>query len=162
MSGDQLPVMEDTGVTARVIAGRFHGTQSPVPTLSELFQVDVVVQQGASVDVPASHPERAIYVAQGRLDLGGGGVFDAGQLLVLKPAKKVVLRAAGGTPARLMLVGGEPMDGPRYIAWNFVSSSLELIEQAKQDSRDQKFPAVPDETEFIPLPEIPGKPVRYP
>ena len=158
----ELPVLDDAGVVARLIAGSFHGRQSPVPTLSDLFQVDVLLQPGARMNVPAEYAERAIYVAHGTLDLGSDGSFEAGQLIVLKPGREVVLSAAGSIPARLMLVGGEPMDGPRYLTWNFVSSSPELIEQAKSDWRNQKFPAVPSETEFIPLPDIPGKPVRYP
>jgi redox-sensitive bicupin YhaK (pirin superfamily) len=159
---DQLPVLDDAGVQARIIAGDFHGKRSPVATLSELFQVDVLLAPGARIDVPGDYSERAIYVTQGSLNLGDDGIFEAGQLLVLKPGRQVVLQGAGSTPSRLLLVGGEPMDGPRYLTWNFVSSSPERIEQAKQDWRDQKFPAVPDETEFIPLPDIQGKPVRYP
>lgn len=158
----ELPVQEDKGVLARVIAGSFHGRRSPVNTLSELYQVDIVLQPGARLDVPADYPERAIYVAQGALDLGRDGIFEAGQLLVLKPGQQVVLRGAGTGPARLLLVGGEAMDGPRYLTWNFVSSSPELIEQAKDDWRNQRFPSVPEETEYIPLPDIPGRPVRYP
>lgn len=156
-----LPVQEGEGVTARVIAGSFFGRQAPVATLSELFQVDVVLQPGARLDVPSAYPEQALYVVQGTLDLGNDGTFDAGQLLVLKPGRSITL-AAGAQAVRIMLLGGEPMDGPRYLSWNFVSSSAERIEQAKDDWRHQRFAAVPEETEFIPMPDIPGKPVRYP
>ena len=158
----ELPVQEDQGASARIIAGNFYGQRSPVPTLSDLFQVDVQLQPGANIDVPAEYPEQAIYVSQGTLDLGNDGVFEAGRLIVLKPGKSITMRAMGPVPARLMLVGGEPMDGPRYLSWNFVSSSPDLIEQAKEDWRNQRFAKVPEETEFIPLPDIPGKPVRYP
>ena len=157
-----LPVQEEAGVVARVIAGSFHGQRSPVDSLSELYQVDLQLAPGAEIDVPPDYPERALYVAAGTLDLGSDGIFEAGQLLVLNPGKQVILRGAGPGPTRVLLVGGEPMDEPRYLAWNFVSSSLELIEQAKDDWRHQRFPAVPKETEYIPLPDIPGKPVRYP
>jgi len=158
----QLPAQEDQGVQARVIAGSFYGLHSPVPTSSALFQVDMQLQPGARIDMPAEYPEQAVYIAQGALDLGSDGVFEAGQLLVLKPGKAVTLKASGTAPARLMLLGGEPMDGPRYLTWNFVSSSPDLIEQAKTDWKEQRFAKVPGETEFIPLPDIPGKPVRYP
>jgi len=157
-----LPIEEGEGVSARIIAGSFFGHRSPVATLSDLFYVDVQLQPGARIDVPAEYTEQALYVVAGRLDLGRDGVFDAGQLLVLKPGKGITLAAAGPTAARVMLLGGEPMDGPRYLAWNFVSSSAERLEQAKQDWREQRFAAVPGETEFIPLPDVPGKPVRYP
>ncbi|MGH8808043.1 MAG: pirin family protein [Noviherbaspirillum sp.] len=158
----ELPVEEGEGVNARIVAGRFLGRQSPVPTLSDLFFVDVQLQPGARLTVPAEYAEQAIYVVQGQIDLGKDGVFDAGRLLVLKPKTSVTLTATGIVPARVTLLGGEPMDGPRYLTWNFVASSAERIEQAKQDWRNQTFPKVPGETEFIPLPDIPGKPARYP
>ncbi|MES2534604.1 MAG: pirin family protein [Pseudomonadota bacterium] len=157
-----LPFEDADGASARIIAGRFFGRSSPVPTLSDLFYVDVQLQPGARMDVPAEYAEQAIYVVQGRLDLGRDGLFEAGQLLVLKPGKSVTLASASTGVTRLMLLGGEPMDGPRYLTWNFVSSSSDRIEQAKEDWREQRFDKVPEETEFIPLPDTPGKPVRYP
>lgn len=157
----ELPVEEGEGVTARIVAGSCFNRRSPVQTLSDLFYVDVQLQPGARIELPADYTERAIYIVEGRLDLGRDGAFDAGELLVLKPGKRVTL-AAGTTNVRAVLLGGEPMDGPRYLTWNFVSSSAERIEQAKQDWREQRFAKVPGETEFIPLPDLPGKPVRYP
>lgn len=159
---DELPVEEDKGVSARIIAGSYFGRRSPVPTLSDLFQVDVSLAPGARIHVPADYPEQAIYVVQGTLDLGKEGLFESGQLLVLKQGQGMTVSASGHEHARFMLLGGEPMDGPRYLSWNFVSSSAERIEQAKEDWRLQRFGRVPDETESIPLPDIPGKPVRYP
>jgi redox-sensitive bicupin YhaK (pirin superfamily) len=157
----ELPVAEAEGVTARLIAGSLFGMRSPAPTLSDLFYVDLHMQPHARSQVPAEYSERAIYVTEGMLDLGRDGTFQAGQLLVLKPGQPVAVQA-GPLGARVMLLGGEPMDGPRYLTWNFVSSSADRIEQAKQDWREQRFAAVPGETEFIPLPDIPGKPVSYP
>ena len=157
-----LPVEEGEGVTARIIAGSLFGRRSLVPTLSPMFYADVELQPGARLEIPAEYAERALYVVEGQLDLGADGVFDAGQLLVLKPGQRVTLAGAGAAPARLMLLGGEPMDGPRYLSWNFVSSSAERIEQAKDDWRAQRFPRVPGESVFIPLPDLPGNPVRYP
>jgi len=98
----------------------------------------------------------------GRLDLGKDGIYGAGQLLVLKPNASATLSASGTSAARIMLLGGEPMDCPRYLTWNFVSSSADRIEQAKEDWKNQNFPKVPGETEFIPLPDLAGKPVYYP
>ncbi|RJG11566.1 pirin family protein [Massilia cavernae] len=157
----ELPVEEGEGVSAKIIAGSFFGRRSPVPTLSDLFYVDVQLQPGASVVVPPEYGEQAVYVVSGSVDLGRDGRFDAGQLLVLKPGKSVTLSGVGAG-ARVMLLGGEPMDGPRAIIWNFVASSAERLEQAKEDWRLQRFPAIPGETEFIPLPELPGRPVFYP
>jgi redox-sensitive bicupin YhaK (pirin superfamily) len=158
---NELPVEEGEGIRATLIAGRFFGREAPVPVLSDLFYVDVQLQQGAKLDIPAEYEERAIYVVEGKLDLGQDGVFDAGQLLVLKPGKNVAASATG-SPARLMLLGGEPMDGPRAVVWNFVSSSAERLEQAREDWRMQRFPSIPGEQDWIPLPEQSGQPVFYP
>jgi redox-sensitive bicupin YhaK (pirin superfamily) len=158
----ELPVVEGEGASARIIAGSFFGKRSPVATLSDLFYADLQLQPGARVAMPAEYSEQAMYVVEGQLDLGRDGIFGAGQLVVLKPRAQVTLAAAGTSPARVMLLGGEPMDGPRYLSWNFVASSEERIEQAREDWRSMAFPKVPDETEFIPLPDTKGKPVRYP
>lgn len=158
----ELPVIEGEGATARIVAGSYFGRSSPVVTQPDLFYVDLVLSPGARIALPAHYSEQAIYVVEGRLDLGRDGVFDAGQLLVLKPGSGATLTSAGPGATRAVLVGGEPMDGPRHLSWNFVSSSQERIEQAKEDWRRGNFPEVPGETEFIPLPELPGKPVSYP
>jgi hypothetical protein len=166
IGADQLPVEEGEGVTARIIAGEYFGRRSPVPAESPMFYVDLALQPGARLTLPAEYPEQALYIVDGSIDLGRDGVFSAGQLVVLKPGARLTVGAAGGADAgagaRVMLLGGEPMDGPRYLTWNFVSSSEERIEQAKEDWRAQRFARVPGETEFIPLPDLPGRPVRYP
>ena len=158
----ELPLEQGDGIEARIIAGSFFGKTSPVQTVSPLFYVDVQLQPGSSLPVPAGYSERAIYLVSGQVDLGSDGVFDAGRMMVLKDGAPLVVKNAGNVPARLMLLGGEPMAEARYISWNFVSSSQERIEQAKQDWRNRSFPEVPDETEFIPLPESPARPVQYP
>lgn len=157
-----LPILEGDGASAKIIAGSFFGKSSPVPTLSDLFYVDVALAPKARLDVPAEYPEQAIYVVEGQLDLGRDGIYGPGQLLVLRANTAVTLRNGSNGTTRLMLLGGEPMDGSRYLVWNFVSSSIERLEQAKEDWRLQRFAAVPGETEFIPLPDLPGKPIGYP
>ncbi len=156
----QLPVEVGEGIVARIVAGSFFGCRSPVPVLSDLVFADITLQPGATVSVPPEYDEQAVYVVQGQVECGADGVFEAGRLLVLKPGAGVTLKAAAG--ARVVVVGGEPMDGPRYLTWNFVSSSPDRIEQAKDDWRQQRFAMVPGESEFIPLPDLPGRPVRYP
>ncbi len=161
VTADRLPMMEGEGIMAKVIAGSFFGKTSPAPTLSDLFYVDVDMQPGARLVVPPDHEEQAIYVVRGKIDLGNDGIFDAGQLLVLKPGKTLTVKAASAG-ARIMLLGGEPLDGPRAVLWNFVSSSAERLEQAKQDWKNGRFPGIAGETERIALPDLPGKPVFYP
>nr|WP_314547559.1 pirin family protein [uncultured Massilia sp.] len=157
-----LPLIEGDGATARLIAGDYFGKRSPVPVESPMFYVDLALAPGARLTLPAEYPEQAVYIVEGTLDLGRDGRFGPNQLVVLKPGAVVTLGATGEAGVRLMLLGGEPMDGPRYLTWNFVSSSADRIEQAKEDWREQRFARVPGETEFIPLPELPGRPVRYP
>jgi hypothetical protein len=159
----ELPVVEGEGKRVRVIAGALYGARSPVRTLSEMFYADVSLAEGAYLPLSSEHEERAAYVVAGAVELSqDGGRFDAGQLLVFKPGEEITLSAAGSSPARLMLLGGEPMDGRRHIWWNFVSSSGERIEQAKADWKAGRFAPVPDETERIPLPESGTAVVRYP
>ncbi len=160
----ELPTLEDAGVHARLIVGTLAGERSPVEVFSEMFQADLQLDAGARFSLPAEHDERAAYVVDGRVTIGGAEVYEAGQLLVFGAGREIVLGASAG-PARLMLFGGEPLDGPRHLWWNFVSSSSERIEQAKADWLAGRFAAVPGETEFIPLPDKPGKPaapVAYP
>jgi redox-sensitive bicupin YhaK (pirin superfamily) len=156
----ELPVIEDDGAQVRLIAGAIYGERSPVQALSEMFYADVSLAGGAAIEVPATHEERAAYVVDGAVRIDGTS-FGSAQLVVFKPGRAVAI-SASPIPARLMLLGGEPMDGPRHVWWNFVSSSRERIEQAKADWQSGRFEAVPGETDFIPLPEPEPAPVNYP
>jgi redox-sensitive bicupin YhaK (pirin superfamily) len=156
---ETMPFLEGEGVRMHLIAGALFGKRSPVRTYSDMFYADVALEDGAGLVVPAEHEERGLYLAEGTVELDGTE-FSAGELLVFRPGSEISLQATA--PARMMLLGGEPMDGPRYIFWNFVSSSKERLEQAKADWKAGRFASVPQETEFIPLPEEPPAPVRYP
>ena len=159
----ELPVIEGEGKRVRLISGSLYGAQSPVHTLSEMFYADITLMEGARLPIPSEHEERAAYLVEGSVELlPDDGTFNAGQLLIFKPGAQITLRAHGSSPARMMLLGGEPMDGVRHIWWNFVSSSKERIEQAKQDWKAGRFAPVPEETEFIPLPGSGPAVVRYP
>jgi redox-sensitive bicupin YhaK (pirin superfamily) len=146
----KLPIIQAEGKTVRVIAGSLYGEASPVETPTATFYADAALEAGARIPLPADHEERAVYVAQGKIDIAGDS-FEEGQLLVFRPGDEITITALEA--ARVMLLGGEPMDGPRHIWWNFVSSSQERIEQAKADWKAGRFGAVPDDNEFIPLPE---------
>jgi redox-sensitive bicupin YhaK (pirin superfamily) len=120
-------------------------------TASPTIYADLAMVQGARVAVPAEHEDRAIYVASGAVTIGSCQ-FEAGQLVVLKAGVPADVRAERDT--RALVLGGEPMDGPRHIWWNFVSSSRERLEQAKEDWRQGRFDTVPGDAEdFIPLPD---------
>ncbi len=151
-AADTLPVVEDGGARLRLIAGHGWGLRAPVVTPSELFYADAMLQPGAPLPLPDDHEERAAYVVQGAVEVGGVR-FEAGRMLLFRAGDRVSLRA-GPDGARLLLLGGAAMDGPRYLFWNFVSSSRERIEQAKADWTAGRFAIVPgDDKDFIPLPE---------
>jgi redox-sensitive bicupin YhaK (pirin superfamily) len=149
-----LPVVADGGVWARVIAGSAFGGTSPVGTLSDWLYAEVLLQPGASVPLDPDHEERAIYVVEGEVEIAGD-TFVGPRLLIFRPGDRITAKAStsAATPARLMLLGGAAIEGPRYIWWNFVSSRRERIEEAKEDWKSGRFTPVPGETEFIPLPE---------
>jgi redox-sensitive bicupin YhaK (pirin superfamily) len=154
-----LPGMEAEGVSLTVVAGEAFGERSPVPVHSDLMYVDVVLKPGARLQVPAEHIERALFVVSGEIEVvGQTGTFGPMQLVVFKPGTEILLHAQGG--AHLMLIGGEPFPEQRHIYWNFVSSSVDRIEQAKEDWRCGNFPRITGETEFIPLPPDPPGLVR--
>ena len=148
-----LPTLDGDGVRLRLVAGRLFGKESPVETLSDLFYADASLDAGATLNLPGEYEERAIYIVSGDVEVDGTR-FEPGRMLVVAPGVAAAIRAA--TPSRLLMLGGEPMDGPRHIWWNFVSSRKERIEQAKDDWKNRRFAAVAgDDKEFIPLPEAP-------
>ena len=147
---DDLPVVSGDGKEVRIITGSLYGERSPVPTFSAMFYADASLAAGAKLPLPAEHEERAVYVVGGAVQVAGDR-FEAGQLLVFRPGDEITLTAAES--ARLLLLGGEPMDGPRHIWWNFVSSRQDRIEQAMADWRAGRFTPVPGDNEFIPLPD---------
>ncbi len=145
-----LPWREHAGAHLRVIAGRGFGMESPVRVFADTFNVAVDLAADAELPIEAEAPERALYVLEGQAQLDGADIPDK-HLLVLDPGARHLLRAK--TPLKAMLFGGEPLDGPRHMWWNFVSSSKERIEQAKQDWDSGAFGLIPgDAAERIPLP----------
>jgi redox-sensitive bicupin YhaK (pirin superfamily) len=146
----RLPTVADTGFKARVIAGSAFGATSPVEMVSPWFYVEVSLDAGMKAPLDADHEERAIYVVDGEIEIAGER-FEGPRLLIFRPGDRITITAIRTT--RMMFLGGDALEGPRHIWWNFVSSSKERIEQAKQDWKTGRFAHVPDETEFIPLPE---------
>ncbi len=144
-----LPRAEDRGASIRLIAGRAFGLVSPVVTFSETLQADLRLALGARLALPREQPERALYILDGALTIGAEA-FAAHRMLVFAPGDEIVIEATA--PTRALLLGGEPLDGPRHLWWNFVSSRRERIEQAKADWQSGRFGSIPGETEFIPLP----------
>jgi len=149
-SAASLPVIERPGVTLRVIAGRAFGEESPVAVFADTFNVAVDMDAGAEFEIDARPVERALYLLEGEVQLDGADI-PVQHLVVLDRGASHRLRAR--TPVKAMLLGGEPLDAPRHMWWNFVSSSKDRIEQAKQDWLDDRFGKIEGETEFIPLPD---------
>lgn len=149
---DDMPLIDADGVKGRVVIGSFEGLTSPVKVFSDTLYADLALQPNASFPFGAQHEERAIYVLSGSL-LVAGDRFEADQLLVFRPGDAITL-TSGEQGCHLMLFGGAALNSRRYIWWNFVSSSRERIEKAKEEWRTGRFDIVPgDEEEFVPLPE---------
>jgi len=147
-----LPEREEGGVTLRLIAGTAFGLTSPVRTFSPIFYADARFAPGGALHYSAEHEERAFLVIEGEVQTGDVEVHGPGAMLALEGGEEVTLYA--DAPARVMLLGGGRLDGERHIWWNFVASSRERIERAKQEWKDGKFGLIPgDDKEFIPLPE---------
>ena len=145
-----LPTLSRDDADLTVIAGEAYGARSPAVVSSPLFYVDARMKKGV-LELPIDHEERAAYVVEGAITVDDHE-FLSGNLIVFRSEKEAVLRCA--TDAHVMLLGGARLDGPRYMWWNFVSSSKERIEQAKRDWKEGRFDkVVDDETEFVPLPE---------
>lgn len=154
---DALPVIEDSGVTIRLILGNAYGETAPATMLSETFYADVVLDAGSRLPMPDDHEDRGIYIVEGSI-LIAGQEFEASQMMVFRPGDKITI-AAGDRGARLMILGGATLDGPRHVWWNFVASSKERIEEAKAEWRAADWgkgrfdlPA-DDRDEYIPLPD---------
>jgi redox-sensitive bicupin YhaK (pirin superfamily) len=146
-----LPEFRADGVAGRVVIGAFDGVRSPVRAASETLYADIRLDPGARISIPADAEERAIYVLDGHVSILGDR-FPANRLLVFRPGDEIVVSSELGS--HFMLFGGASLGSKRYIWWNFVSSSKERIEQAKEEWKTGRFDIVPgDEKEFIPLPE---------
>jgi hypothetical protein len=154
-----LPFITDGGARVRVILGHAFGERSPVTMQSETFYLDVLLEPGAKFPLPDDHEDRGLYVTQGSVEIGGE-TFEAGRMMIFRPGDPISVRA-GAQGARLMALGGATMNQSRYIWWNFVSSSKDRIEQAKEDWKAADWQNGPfrlppgDENEFIPIsPEL--------
>jgi redox-sensitive bicupin YhaK (pirin superfamily) len=135
-----------------LVAGSFMGMQSTLPTRSPLVYAQLTLQPSAYFSLPAEYAEQALYIVSGEIECGVDGVHSAGCLLVIRTGAGLEIRS-GSEGAVVMILGGEPLDGSRTMAWNFVSSSEERIQQASDDWLHQRFATVPGESEFIPLPD---------
>lgn len=152
-----LPVIESEGVSLKLILGNAYGEQAPATLFSETFYADVMLQARARFPMPDNHEDRGIYVSEGSV-LVAGQEFEAGRMMVFRPGDAITV-AAGDRGARLMILGGATLNGPRYVWWNFVASSHERISIAKAAWKAQQWgqgmfdlPA-DDRNEFIPLPD---------
>jgi redox-sensitive bicupin YhaK (pirin superfamily) len=153
---DTLPEVESEGMRFRLLLGRAHGMTAPASVFSETFYGDVTLAPGARFPLPIDHEDRGLYIVEGSIEVAGQS-FDAGRMMVFRPTDPITV-AAGPVGTRLVVLGGATLSGPRYIWWNFVSSSREKIEYAKEQWREGAWGRgqfdLPsdDREEFIPLP----------
>ncbi|MBF9041905.1 pirin family protein [Rhodobacterales bacterium HKCCE4037] len=151
-----LPMLEGEGKSVRLILGTSYGEAAPVETPSEMFYADATLEAGAKLPMPDDHEDRGAYVVEGAVTIAGE-TFEAGRMMVFRPGDRVSMQA-GPQGARVLILGGATLEGPRHIWWNFVASSKERIEDAKEawrqgDWQHGRFQLPPnDDDEFIPLP----------
>ncbi|WP_027152112.1 pirin family protein [Mesorhizobium sp. WSM2561] len=154
---EALPAIVDRGVSVRLILGEAYGEKAPATMYSETFYADVKLDAGSRLPMPDDHEDRGIYIAEGSISIAGQ-VFEAGRMMVFRPGDRITV-AAGGQGARLMILGGATLSGPRYIWWNFVASSKDRIEEAKAEWRAEDWGKgrfdlpIDDRDEYIPLPD---------
>lgn len=148
---ESLPEFDQAGVHLKLAAGRAYGHEAPVKVYSPLFYVEAHLEAGAKLVLPNEYRERALYLVSGKVRIGSQ-VIEPLTMPVFAEGETIVVEAL--MPSHVMLLGGEPLGEPRFMDWNFVSSSQERLLQAKEDWKAGRFPKVPgDEKEFIPLPE---------
>jgi redox-sensitive bicupin YhaK (pirin superfamily) len=148
-----LPQITDNGITATIIMGSLWGRTAPTTQHAETIYADINMRAGSTIPIDAEADERAVLVAMGQASLDGEAL-QTHSLYVLEPDVPMTLRA--DTDCRVMLLGGEAFKTQRHVWWNFVSSSRDRINQAKDDWKADRFPKVPgDDAEFIPIPEVP-------
>ncbi|SDX47683.1 hypothetical protein SAMN05444336_105231 [Albimonas donghaensis] len=156
VGADAIPELEAEGKTVRVVLGEAWGERAPVSVASELFYADAVLAPGAAIPLPDGHEDRGAYVVEGEVSVAGEP-YPAGRMMVFRPGDRISM-TAGPQGARVMLLGGATLEGPRYLWWNFVASSKERIEAAKEAWREGdwahgRFRLPPgDDAEFIPAP----------
>ncbi len=154
---ESLPLLAAEGKQVRVLLGHAYGERAPAKVFSDMFYVDAVLEPGARIPLPDDHEDRGLYVLSGSIDVAGE-TYEEGRMMVFRPGDAISV-AAGPRGARLMLLGGATLNGPRLIWWNFVATSKERLEAAKADwarhgEAGARFPLPPGDTnEFIPLPE---------
>jgi redox-sensitive bicupin YhaK (pirin superfamily) len=159
VAADGLPLVEANGARARVLMGSLWGATAATPQHSPTIYADIELDAGGSLPVDAEADERGVMLVEGEAALDGDPL-ELYTLYVLKPGHPA--RLSSNLGGRLMLLGGQAFSTRRYVFWNFVSSSRDRINQAKDDWKKMRFPLVPgDDQEFIPLPEIPIT-VSYP
>ena len=155
---DEIPRVERPGAHIGVVLGEAFGARSPVAVTSPMFLIDVRLDAGASIELDVAHAERAAYVLDGEVGAGDSGPATPREHLIVFDAGERVVLTAGAAPAHVVLLGGPPLDAPRFLWWNFVASNRDHILDAQAAWSAQQFPTVPGETEYIPLPSRPSPP----
>jgi hypothetical protein len=161
---ETLPTVDADGARLRLILGAAYGQRAPASVFSETFYVDAALDAGARLPLPDDHEDRGLYIVEGAVTVAGQ-TFESGRMLVFRPGDPITI-GAGEAGARLLLLGGATLGGPRYIWWNFVASSRERIDAAKEEWRKADwgtglFDLPPDDrAEFIPAPSPIVLPVR--
>lgn len=155
---DAIPRVTRPGARLSVVLGEAFDVASPVAATSPMFLVDVRLDAGATLELDVEHAERAAYVLEGEVRANDAESATPSEHLIVFDAGEPACLSAGSAPAHVVFLGGPPLDAPRFLWWNFVSSQRDLILEAQAAWSEQRFAKVPGETEFIPLPARPMPP----
>jgi len=155
---EAIPRVTRPGARMSVVLGEAFDARSPVALTSPMFLVDVRLDAGASIELEADYAERAAYVLEGEVRANDAAAAVTKERLIVFDVAEPARLSAGSAPAHVVFLGGPPLDAPRFVWWNFVSSQRDLILEAQAAWSEQRFDKVPGETEFIPLPARPAPP----
>ena len=159
---DEIPKVQRAGARLSVVLGEAYGAKSPVALTSPMFLVDVQLDAGATLALDVGYTERAAYVLEGEVRANDAATATPREHLIVFDEGERATLTAGNEPAHVVLLGGPPLDAPRFLWWNFVSSQRDLILEAQAAWSAQSFSSVPGETEYIPLPSRPLPPAPTP
>lgn len=155
IEANDIPTWEDEGVSYKLIAGEAFERKSPVPVYSKLYMIEIKTDKDAVIDIKNKlYGESGLYILEGSIS-NEGHEYGSKQILITKDAHLCSFEMKANTT--VYIFGGEPFPEERFIFWNFVSTSRETIDQAKQDWVNRDFPVVPGDDDYVPLPDISAK-----
>jgi len=151
INDEDLPKWSENGADFKLILGEYNAKKSPVPMSSPSYLIEITAEKDVDINIGNGlFGESGLYIISGAVEVEGNR-FDEHQMLIANEATLCAFRIKKGS--KVFVFGGEPFEEERFIYWNFVSSSKDRLEKAKEDWAAQRFPKIEGETDFVPLPQ---------